>query len=86
MQKKSLIAGIILVIGFAGVMLFVHFNTKKLAYVKVGELYDGFEMKKELENTFSMVEKGRQQEIDSLEALGIDAVVGMALYSGKISG
>ena len=26
-----------------------------------------------------------QQEIDSLDALGIDAVVGMALYSGKIS-
>jgi phosphoribosylformimino-5-aminoimidazole carboxamide ribotide isomerase len=27
-----------------------------------------------------------QQEIDSLDALGIDAVVGMALYSGKIRG
>ena len=27
-----------------------------------------------------------QHEIDSLDALGIDAVVGMALYSGKISG
>ena len=25
-----------------------------------------------------------QQEIDSLDALGIDAVVGMALYIGKI--
>jgi phosphoribosylformimino-5-aminoimidazole carboxamide ribotide isomerase len=27
-----------------------------------------------------------QHEIDSLDALGIDAVVGMALYSGKIRG
>lgn len=27
-----------------------------------------------------------QQEIDSLDALGIDAVVGMALYSGKLLG
>jgi len=27
-----------------------------------------------------------QQEIDSLDALGIDAVVGMALYTGKIHG
>jgi phosphoribosylformimino-5-aminoimidazole carboxamide ribotide isomerase len=27
-----------------------------------------------------------QQEIDSLDALGIDAVVGMALYAGKIGG
>jgi phosphoribosylformimino-5-aminoimidazole carboxamide ribotide isomerase len=27
-----------------------------------------------------------QQEIDSLDALGIDAVVGMALYTGKIRG
>jgi phosphoribosylformimino-5-aminoimidazole carboxamide ribotide isomerase len=27
-----------------------------------------------------------QREIDSLDALGIDAVVGMALYSGKIKG
>jgi phosphoribosylformimino-5-aminoimidazole carboxamide ribotide isomerase len=26
-----------------------------------------------------------QQEIDSLDALGMDAIVGMALYSGKIS-
>jgi phosphoribosylformimino-5-aminoimidazole carboxamide ribonucleotide (ProFAR) isomerase len=25
-----------------------------------------------------------QQEIDTLDALGMDAVVGMALYSGKI--
>ena len=28
----------------------------------------------------------QQQEIDSLDALGIDAVVGMALYSGKLGG
>jgi len=28
----------------------------------------------------------KQQEIDSLDALGIDAVVGMALYTGKIRG
>lgn len=28
----------------------------------------------------------RQEEIDNLDALGIDAVVGMALYSGKIQG
>jgi len=28
----------------------------------------------------------KQQEIDDLDALGIDAVVGMALYSGKIHG
>ena len=27
-----------------------------------------------------------QREIDSLDALGIDAVVGMALYAGKIQG
>jgi phosphoribosylformimino-5-aminoimidazole carboxamide ribotide isomerase len=27
-----------------------------------------------------------QREIDSLDALGIDAVVGMALYSGRIQG
>jgi phosphoribosylformimino-5-aminoimidazole carboxamide ribotide isomerase len=27
-----------------------------------------------------------QHEIDSLDKLGIDAVVGMALYSGKIQG
>jgi phosphoribosylformimino-5-aminoimidazole carboxamide ribotide isomerase len=26
-----------------------------------------------------------QQEIDRLDALGMDAVVGMALYSGRIS-
>jgi phosphoribosylformimino-5-aminoimidazole carboxamide ribotide isomerase len=27
-----------------------------------------------------------QQEIDTLDGLGIDAVVGMALYTGKICG
>jgi phosphoribosylformimino-5-aminoimidazole carboxamide ribotide isomerase len=27
-----------------------------------------------------------QQEIDDLDALGMDAVVGMALYSGRLSG
>jgi phosphoribosylformimino-5-aminoimidazole carboxamide ribotide isomerase len=27
-----------------------------------------------------------QQEIDTLDALGMDAVVGMALYCGRLSG
>jgi len=27
-----------------------------------------------------------QQEVDSLDALGIDAVVGMALYAGRLRG
>jgi phosphoribosylformimino-5-aminoimidazole carboxamide ribotide isomerase len=28
----------------------------------------------------------RQEEIDTLDAMGVDAVVGMALYSGKLEG
>jgi len=35
-------------------------------------------------NCKSEVEKA-QQEIDALDTLGMDAVVGMALYSGTIS-
>lgn len=67
MNYKNWIFSTIVIIGFIGVVFYVNNNQKKIVYVKVGELYTEFEMKKELENTYLTVQKGRKQLLDSLE-------------------
>lgn len=51
----------------AATLLFVSKTQKKIAYVNALELYDGFEMKKELEQSFIKVQSGRKAQLDSLE-------------------
>lgn len=51
----------------AATLLFVSKNQKKIAFVNTLELYDGFEMKKELEQSFVKVQSGRKEQLDSLE-------------------
>jgi outer membrane protein len=42
-------------------------SKEKTAYVNVSELYNEFDMKKEMEASYLNVEKGRQAQLDSLE-------------------
>jgi hypothetical protein len=56
----------VMLLAMAATLLFVSKNQKKIAFVNALELYDGFEMKKELEQTFVKVQSGRKQQLDSL--------------------
>lgn len=67
MKLKDIIYLLALIIGLISVWVYVLVNEKKIAYVNTLELYDGFEMKKELEQTFVKVQGGRKQQLDSLE-------------------
>lgn len=67
MKRKDIIYGAILLLGFAAMLAYTHSADKKIVYVKTGELYDGFEMKKELEHAYITVQTGRKQQLDSME-------------------
>lgn len=67
MKAKNLIIGVLIVAGFISLGLYDHSGKKKIVYVKVSELYNDFEMKKELENTYLMIQKSRKHQLDSLE-------------------
>ncbi len=56
-----------MLLALAATLLFVSKTQKKIAYVNALELYDGFEMKKELEQSFIKVQSGRKAQLDSLE-------------------
>jgi outer membrane protein len=64
--KNGVIIGLV-IFGLIGLVVYVKWNTKKIIYVKVDTLYADFEMKKELENTYITVQKGRKNQLDSLE-------------------
>jgi outer membrane protein len=67
MNKKGWIAIGIIFLSF--IVFFIYTNTtkRKIVYVKLGNLYDDFEMKKELEATYLNVQKARKEQLDSLE-------------------
>lgn len=67
MNYKNWIFSAIVIIGFIAVAFYVNSKQRKIVFVKVGELYTEFEMKKELESTYLTVQKGRKQQLDSLE-------------------
>jgi len=73
MSKKNIyvlfIAGIIvsLFINLAIVYFFTVKADKKIAYVKLVEVYDGFELKKQLSAKMSQAETARKNILDSLE-------------------
>lgn len=67
MNWKSIVLGGLVVLGFIMVTGYSSMDKKKIVYIKTGELYAGFEMKKELENTYLTVQKGRKHQLDSLE-------------------
>jgi phosphoribosylformimino-5-aminoimidazole carboxamide ribotide isomerase len=70
---------------FCGTFLYTHIDTEGLMG---GIPMDTVQAIRRATTRHLVVAGGitEQQEIDTLDALGIDAVVGMALYSGRISG
>jgi outer membrane protein len=67
MKSKSII--IVLVIGIVivtGILLFQKTNAPKLAYVKSNDVYNAFELKKELSAKLETVQNKRKAILDSL--------------------
>lgn len=67
MKKGFWILLLLLVLAVTGIVLYIPRVQKKIAFVNVNQLYNEFEMKKELEATLTNVLKGRHQQLDSLE-------------------
>jgi len=67
MKKKALIVIIVLLIaGTAIVFITKEVVKQKTAYVNIKEVYNGFNLKKELESKYLKVQNERKQIIDSL--------------------
>ncbi len=64
-NKLTLIVFLILIISAANFFL-VKYTTPKIAYVKISELYNSFQMKKELEADYLQIENKRKSIIDSI--------------------
>ena len=68
MAKGFIISNIIGIV-IAGVLVAVYFKSteKRMAFVKIGKVYDEFQMKKDLETKYTTVDKTRKNLMDSLE-------------------
>ncbi|MBN4061731.1 OmpH family outer membrane protein [Bacteroidales bacterium AH-315-I05] len=51
----------------AGLQVYLHLNQPKVAYLKTNELYDGFELSKELDNKYMVTQTARKELLDSLK-------------------
>src|SRR5687768_14994018 len=67
MKKIWLITLVILIIGI-GLGAFYVFCMPKVAYVEIPKIFNGFEMKKELQGKFEKTQAARKSSLDSLSA------------------
>jgi len=65
-MKKELIIVLLIVIGLMAVEAYHYFTTSKTAYVLIGEVYNKFDLKKELEKKLEFTKNARQKISDSL--------------------
>lgn len=65
-KKDYIIIGLVVAL-FAALAIYIKATQKQTAFVKVTELYNEFDMKKELEANYMQIEKGRKAQLDSLE-------------------
>ncbi len=63
---KKYIQPLLLVLLVAFAVFWSSFNSKKIAYVNTISVYDGFKMKKELEDKYKKVQLTRQNLLDSI--------------------
>ena len=66
-KHKNLIAFILLIAIVIGSVAWNEYRSKKIAYVSTTNLYDGFTLKKELEDKYKKTQLTRQTLLDSLK-------------------
>lgn len=57
----------VFVLGFSVAWLVLYYQTDKTAYVDTSKLYNGFTLKKELEQRAEAIDRSRQNRLDSLQ-------------------
>lgn len=67
MNYKKILSPLIVVIAVAFCVFWSLRSSKKIAYVNTTLLYDGFKLKKELEDKYSKVQLARQNLLDSIK-------------------
>lgn len=68
MNYKNIITNtIITAVLLTGFFLLTEKNKDKIAYIKLGKVYEGFQMKKDLEKKFGNIQEARKSNLDSLE-------------------
>lgn len=60
------VAGFIIISGLIVIVAVMYSNQKKVAYVELGEVYNDFQLKKELEAKLEKVQQTRQSMLDSI--------------------
>ncbi len=67
MSYKKIITPLVVILAVAFCIFWTLRSSKKIAYVNTIQLYDGFKLKKELEEKFSKVQLARQNLLDSIK-------------------
>jgi outer membrane protein len=67
MNFKKIITPLVLILAMAFCISWTVHTSKKIAYVNTTMLYDGFKLKKELEEKYSKVQLARQNLLDSIK-------------------
>lgn len=67
MNYKNIITPLILIIAVGFCIFWTNHTSRKVAYVNTTLLYDGFKLKKELEEKYSKVQLARQNLLDSIK-------------------
>ena len=66
MYKKIVILLLLIVVGLAAFVMYQWQTTPKTGYVIIEDLFNGFEMKKEMEKKFKVTKNARDKILDSL--------------------
>lgn len=65
--NKTTIIIFLLLAGIIAWQVYQHFNRHKTGYVVISEVYNGFELKKDMEKEYLATKNARQKILDSLE-------------------
>lgn len=66
-KNKIFILFVLLFVAFASFVVFQYKTHPKVGYVNIKEIYEGFEMKKQMEQKYLKIKKSREKILDSLK-------------------
>lgn len=67
MKYNIIVYLLVLILGFSLLYFLLRENKSEIRFIQVGELFNDFQMKKELESNFQNISKQRKHILDSLE-------------------
>lgn len=67
MNKSFMPLFLAVLVGIIGFNIYLYTSQRKLAFIEIQKVYDSFELKKDLESKFKIVQNHRKRILDSLE-------------------